>query len=200
MDDRTLAVVLRDGRCGVPTPTPANCSGPCRPASDASRRRPRDGVLVVAGDEEVPRVSGSSGLRMRHPGPDARTGTPTCCIVDTGDHRAKVRVLDSSGAGRGGVIVAYEHSIASIDLVSGRLNWTFTTTTRPGDHGPGRRRDARAAGPDGRRRVPLSSGAAPRHAAGRSAHAPRGPAPHRGPPMTGKRAKRTGRSARSRGW
>ena len=72
-------------------------------------------------------------------------------------------MLDSSGAGGGGVIVAYEHSIASIDLVSGRLNWTFThNDALPATTGWVVGETLVLQGPDRALwRVPLSSGAAP---------------------------------------
>ena len=164
MDDRTLAVVLRGGRAAAfDTDTGELLWTMQTGVGRVYDVDLRDGVLVVAGDEEVLSGQRLSGLRGAIQVLDARTGTPTQRIVDTGDHPRWVRVLDSSGAGGGGVIVAYEHSIASIDLVSGRLNWTFThNDALPATTGWVVGETLVLQGPDRALwRVPLSSGAAP---------------------------------------
>ncbi len=125
MDDRTIAIVQRGGKAAAfDTDTGQTLWSGLTPVSRVYDVDVAGGVLVVAGDMEVPAAGGGvAELRPIVQTIDARTGKPLQRLSDFGGRTHWVRSTPDGST----VLLGVDRAVVCLDLGSGRANWVLTT-------------------------------------------------------------------------
>lgn len=123
MDERTIALVQRGGRAAVFDSDTGEMlwAGPT-PVARVYRTAIASGVLIVAGEEDIAAPGG--GVVESRPviqTIDARAGRQLQRMTDLGGRPHWVRPAPD-----GSLIVGVDRAVLSLDMVSGRVNWTIT--------------------------------------------------------------------------
>jgi len=124
MDDRTIAIVQRGGKAAAfDTDTGKTLWSGVTPVSRVYDVDVAGGVLVIAGDMEVPAVGGGvAELRPIVQTIDARTGKPLQRLSDVGGRTHWVRTTPDGAT----LVLGLDRAVVCLDLTSGRVNWLLT--------------------------------------------------------------------------
>lgn len=123
MDERTIALVQRGGRAAVFDSDTGEMlwAGPT-PVARVYRTAIASGVLIVAGEEDI-----------AAPGGGVVESRPVVQTIDARNGRQLQRMTDLGGrphwvrpAPDGSLIVGVDRAVLSLDMASGRVNWTIT--------------------------------------------------------------------------
>mgnify|MGYP000131124289 CR=1 FL=1 len=125
MDDRTIAIVQRGGKAAAfDTDTGATLWSGVTPVSRVYDVDVAGGVLIIAGDMEVPAAGGGvADLRPIVQTIDARTGRPLQRLSDVGGRTHWVRTSPDGAT----LLLSLDRAVVSFDLASGRANWVLSS-------------------------------------------------------------------------
>lgn len=124
MDDRTIAIVQRGGKAAAfDTDTGKTLWSAATPVSRVYDIDIAGGVLVIAGDMEVPAAGGGvAELRPIVQTVDARTGRPLQRLSNVGGRTHWVRAAADGAT----FVLGLDRAVVCLDMASGRANWVLT--------------------------------------------------------------------------